>query len=208
VNSPVDQRLSLRFLAGCVVLLLSQNPLHGAAEAEGPVLLFGGAFEKPPIHRYLQDSKKTVVFPAYISAEGGVTPLDERSRMGPSDWDVLLREERRSAALQTATLDPSLIRDRQGVVQAAVISTESPVTASCILSPGFLRQFSSVFGPEVILAIPARNKIYVFPKLANRIPEMTVNIRDDYLISPMPVSTELFELSKKGLRAVADIDPG
>jgi len=31
-------------------------------------------------------------------------------------------------------------------------------------------------------------------------------IRDDYLISPMPVSTELFELSKKGIRAIGDCD--
>jgi hypothetical protein len=36
---------------------------------------------------------------------------------------------------------------------------------------------------------------------------MTETIRDDHLITPMPVSTELFELSKKGLRAVGSYDP-
>jgi hypothetical protein len=36
---------------------------------------------------------------------------------------------------------------------------------------------------------------------------MSGTIRDDYLISPMPVSTELFELSKSGLKTVGTIDP-
>jgi len=32
-------------------------------------------------------------------------------------------------------------------------------------------------------------------------------MREDYLISPMPVSTEIFELSKKGLRTIGNYDP-
>ena len=36
---------------------------------------------------------------------------------------------------------------------------------------------------------------------------MSQNIRDDYLISPAPVSTELFEISKKGIRAVGETEP-
>jgi protein tyrosine phosphatase (PTP) superfamily phosphohydrolase (DUF442 family) len=36
---------------------------------------------------------------------------------------------------------------------------------------------------------------------------MAGTIRDDYLISPQPVSTELFELSKKGIRTIGNIDP-
>jgi hypothetical protein len=89
----------------------------------------------------------------------------------------------------------------------AVLTTDSPLLATCILSPGFLTRFSAFFGPELIVAVPTRNKIYVFPKLANRLPDMTQNIRDDYLISAMPVSTELLEISKKGIKAIGNIDP-
>ena len=89
----------------------------------------------------------------------------------------------------------------------AVISTDNPLTASCLLLPGFLMRFSAIFGPELIVAVPSRTKIYIFPKLANRLPEMTGTIRDDYLISPQPVSLELFELSKNGIRAIGSIDP-
>jgi len=76
-----------------------------------------------------------------------------------------------------------------------------------VLSKGFLPRFSALFGPELLLAIPARNKVYVFPKLANRLSAMKQTIRDDFLISPAPVSLELFELSAKGLRTVGTLDP-
>jgi hypothetical protein len=36
---------------------------------------------------------------------------------------------------------------------------------------------------------------------------MSELLRDDYLISPIPASTEIFELSAKGLHAVGTIDP-
>jgi hypothetical protein len=32
-------------------------------------------------------------------------------------------------------------------------------------------------------------------------------MRDDYLISPMPLSTEIFELSRFGLRTIGSFDP-
>lgn len=111
------------------------------------------------------------------------------------------------SALVLSTVDPLLVRDSKGVLQMAVLRAESPLLATGVLTKGFLTRFSAMFGPELLIAIPARNKVYVFPKLANRIAEMSAAIRDDYLISPMPVSTELFELSKGGLKAVGTVDP-
>lgn len=138
---------------------------------------------------------------------GDITPLGGTPGLGDASWDPFLKGCRERSGLLLATLDPELIRDSRGIVQMAVIHTKDPMTASCVLAPGFLPRFSALFGPELIIAIPARNKIYVFPKLANRIADTTQTIRDDYLISPMPVSTELFELSKKGIRAIGDLDP-
>jgi len=35
---------------------------------------------------------------------------------------------------------------------------------------------------------------------------MTDTIRDDYKISPMPVSTEVFELTRRGLKTVGTLE--
>ncbi len=177
-----------------------------ASGKEAPLLLMGGSFERPPVFRFVPGARRTLLYPATEGSHGEITAMKPRAFMGSASWDGLLANAREHASLLTATLEPSMIRDKHGVIQMAVICNEDPMTASCVLSPGFLRRFSAVFGPELIVIIPTRNKIYVFPKLANRLLDMAQTVRDDYLISPAPVSTEIFELSAKGLRAIGDCD--
>ena len=191
----------------CVLVFLGASyRLQGSDEKETEALLFGGYFERPPIHRFLPSSKRTLLFPARVSRLREVTPLMSDVGRTQKAWDCFLKESREDTSLLMATLNPLMVRDSHQVIQAAVMSSDDPRLASCILNPGFLRRFSAIFGPELIVAIPSRTKIYVFPKLANRLPEMIQAIHDDYLISPQPVSTELFELSKKGMRAIGTVD--
>ena len=212
-----DQRLSLpnlRFVIRAALVMASllgpsmlQALPQGVDQRDNPILLIGPAYEHPAIHRYLPGSKRTVLSPALMKSSGEITPLGEESFTTPDAWDRFIKEAQESSELKLATLTPDLVRDSHGIIQMAVITSESPFTASCILTPGFLRHFSAIFGPEILIAIPTRNKIYVFPKLANHLAAMTETIRDDYLISPIPASTELFELSNTGLHAVGSLNP-
>ena len=193
--------LRVTLLATPVALLAEEvSPAH-------PVILIGGAYEKPPIHSYLEGSKHTILYPATISDKGECTPLPPDRRFSSNDWDHFIKESQERTSLLLATLDPVMVRDRAGIIQMAVLTADNPMVASCILSRGFRGRFTAIFGPELIIAIPARNKLYVFPKLANRLPSAIQTILDDYLISPMPVSNELFELSDKGLHAIGTLDP-
>jgi hypothetical protein len=205
-----DQRLSLMLripnpAIALFLLLVASAPVHGGEEKGKAALVFGGSFEHPPIQRFLPGSKRTILFPARVGKANDVIPIAKG--MSPAGWDRFLKNSQESTSLLMATLNPMMVRDNHGVIQSAVISSDNPETATCILTPGFLRRFSAVFGPELIVAIPSRTKIYVFPKLANRIPEMIQTIHDDYLITPQPVSNELFELSKKGLLTIGTVDP-
>jgi hypothetical protein len=175
-----------------------------AATPEEPILLLGPASERAPVERFLPGSRRTILYPAMVDSYGLTRSLRSPRKGG---WDHLITGSLERAGLLLSTMDALLVRDAKGVLQMAVLSADSPFVATGVLTKGFLTKFSALFGPELLIAIPARNKVYIFPKLANRIPEMSATIRDDYLISPMPVSTELFELSKSGLKAVGSIDP-
>jgi len=172
-----------------------------------PGLLIGGSFERPPIHRFLEGSRQTILFPARIAENGVSEPLTTESGLNDKDWDNFIKQSLERASLLLATLDPVMVRDRSAVIQMAVLTSDNPMVASCILTRGFLQRFSAIFGPELLITIPSRNKIYVFPKLANRIASAVQTIHDDHLISPMPVSSEIFELSGKGLHSVGTLDP-
>jgi len=200
-DQPLSRLLATTLLLACTPVLASQE--KGGSSA----MLLGGSFERMPVQRFLPGARRTILFPARIGREGEITPLQGDSGLSDDSWDRFLKESREHAGLMLATIEPRMIRDARGVIQMAVISRDDPMTASCILAPGFLQRFTAIFGPELIVAIPARNKIYIFPKLANRLPDVSGAITEDYLIAPMPVSTELFEISKKGIRAVGDLEP-
>jgi len=202
-----DQRLSRHVLTIVLLLVTTASPFLRAADREQPALLLGGSYERPPIYRYLPGSKRTIIYPAELGKNTFSKPLGHHLGMSSKSWDQLIKKSQENSLLQLATLDPKIIRDRREIIQMAVISTDDPTTASLVLLPSFLGHFSAIFGPELIVAIPARNKIYIFPKLANELPRMADTMREDYLISPMPVSTEIFELSKKGLRTIGNYDP-
>jgi len=200
----LSQPLFRLFLSGTSLLLLSAATAATMTDQGDPALLLGASFERPPVFRFLPGSKHTIIYPALLDKEGWITPV--KKNLSPGEWDHFLREARERSSYLLATVDPAMIRDSRGIIQMAVITADSPLVASCILLPGFLERFSAVFGPELLIVIPARNKIYVFPKLANRIQDTLQTIHDDKLISPMPISMELFELSKHGLRTVGNLE--
>lgn len=188
-------------------LFLSPGTALAEEQKGDPALLIVPAFEHPPVSRYLPGSRRTLVTPALVSQSGEITLLSKKDLTTPEAWDGFVKEAKERLQLQLATLDPNMVRDEHGVIQMASITTESPVTASLILLPGFLQHFSAIFGPELLIAIPAQNKICVFPKLANHLPQMASAIRDDYLISAIPASTEIFELTRNGFHAVGSLNP-
>lgn len=196
-------RLTLLF----AVLPAFSSPLHAESPQGDPALLVAPSFEHPAVSRYLPGAKRTILTPALVTKSGEITLLDEKALKTPDAWDHFVKEAAERSRLQLATLEPTMVRDGHGIIQMAVISTETPMTASAILLPGFLEHFSAIFGPELLITVPTQNKICIFPKLANHLPQMRGAIRDDYLISAMPASTEIFELTRQGLHAVGSFDP-
>ena len=186
----------------------AHEPKPPAESGSRPVVMIGGSFERPPVMRYLRESRSTILYPALLSGNGRVLPLPTDATGGkpmkPAAYEQLISEARERAALLLATLDPEMKRDGHGVIQAALLKSPDPATATCILAPGFLDRFRAVFGPELIVAIPSRTTLYVFPKLANTLPEAAETIRNEYALSPCPVTTEFFEVSASGIRAAGD----
>jgi hypothetical protein len=168
-------------------------------------LAIGGAFGSAEVRRFVNGSRATILYPATRAQDGRTLPLDSAGKLTPHQWDTLLNSWKERCSLLLATLDPEMIRDDQGVIQAAIIRSADPLVGTSVLLPAFLQRFRAIFGPEILVAIPSENTVYVFPKLANRLPEFRERIVDDFLLSPRPVTTEFFELSRKGIRAAGDL---
>lgn len=177
-----------------------------AAENEAPTnpwrLLIEPKFMRPEISSEVANSQRTLIVPARE-----VNGFPEYLAADTLESAGLTRAQFTEQALEnaTATLDslkPEYIRDSDQVIQFGVLEADSPYVASTVLSPEFGKRFEAVFGPEFLVAIPHRGKVYLFPKLATRFPRYAEMVIVDYLGATYPVSRELFEWKEGKLRAV------
>ncbi len=184
-------------------LLLFAFSAARAAAQEDPKswhLLIEPSFMRPPVSFPISGARRTLLVPGYMSG-------DDPQYFPKKDWDALglTWDAFRLRSAQNATqkkFHADLIRDSHQVVQYAAITSDDPLTATMIFSPDFLKRFQTIFGATVLVALPNRFTVYVFPGLASEYKEYSPMIIRAYEESAYPVSLEVFEVSAAGIRAI------
>ncbi len=157
---------------------------------------------RPDYALSIPGTKETILTPARVQGEE-VTFLkkDEIARL-KLDLDSIRRVTAASARAVLAKLKPEYVRDKKGVIIYALLASDSPATASAVLAPDFADRFADTFGPDILVAIPTRYRIYVYPALASHFQDTANLVLGDYEISGYPVSKEVFRITPNGLQAV------
>ncbi len=147
-------------------------------------------------------AERTVLVPARF-VNGEILPLrrDEVTTLGATR-DKILASAPKAASEVLAALKPRFIRDENNVIQCAVLESDSPLTASAVLAPEFATLFSDTIGPDLLVAIPNRFRIFVFPKASPAYQRFSEIVIAEYDSSPYPVSKELFSVRKGKLIAM------
>jgi len=154
----------------------------------------------PEVSFPISGARHTVLVPGYM--EDG-----DPQYFTKKQWDAagLTWDAFRTRAAQNATqkkFDVQLVRDEKKVVQYAVINSEDPLTGTMVLAPDFLKKFDNIFGPKMLVAIPNRFTVFIFPGLASEYQDYGPEVMNAYFDSAYPVSLEVFEISSAGIRAV------
>jgi hypothetical protein len=147
-------------------------------------------------------AERTVLVPArYVNGE--ILPLksDDIVTLGATR-DKILASAPKAASEVLATLTPRFIRDENKVIQCAVLESENPLTASAVLAPEFASLFNETLGPDVLVAIPNRYRIFVFPRGTPAFQRFSEIVIAEYDSSSYPVSKELFTVRKGKLTAI------
>jgi hypothetical protein len=147
-------------------------------------------------------AERTVLVPARF-VNGEVLPLRREEVLALRvTRDKILASAPKAASEVLAGLKPRFIRDENKVIQCAVIESQSPLTASAVLAPEFSTLFSETLGPDVLVAIPNRFRIFVFPRDTPAYQRYSEIVIAEYESSPYPVSKELFSVRKGKLAAI------
>jgi hypothetical protein len=118
------------------------------------------------------------------------------------EWKTFLQTAQENASEELKKLKPEFTRNSKKVIEFAILTSDSPLTASVVLAPDFLKMFGESLGPKVIVAVPNRFTVYVFPALASHYREYTPMVAEAYRSTPYPVSMEAYELSREGLKTI------
>ncbi|RYD82799.1 MAG: hypothetical protein EOP84_08885 [Verrucomicrobiaceae bacterium] len=159
-------------------------------------------FMRAPVSAPVAQAERTVLAAGTLrEGELHLIPKSEWDALGNS-WETFSVRARANAAADLATLKPEYVRNRKKVIEYAILRSEQPIVASAILAPKFLSLFEETLGPKVLVTVPNRYTAYIFPALVTNYADYAPMIFRDYRATPFPVSIEVFEFSKQGIKAV------
>ncbi|GAB4178643.1 MAG: hypothetical protein Fur0032_19160 [Terrimicrobiaceae bacterium] len=160
-------------------------------------------FMAPEIAWPVSGSRSTILLPVRGSEP---SPLTLKGTADPNlSVSEIWKEAARSATRLLDTLPVEYVRNSRKVILYAVITSPDPLTASSVLAPDFAERFLETIGPDVLVAIPNRFTVYVFPRSATPVEELSERIFVDYRSTNYPVSREIFEPRGGRLRAVGEL---
>jgi len=178
------------------------------AEAAWRVVITGPHHPQDAQTQPIPGAKETLFAAARsaTAAEEKPFPLLSQEEFGALgvDWAAFRARSAAAASAELARLKPELIRDRNAVIECAILRCKRPADdlTIAVLAPDFLQRFTPLFGRKMLLALPDRHTVFLFPRLASRYQEYAGRVLAVYRQSECPVSREVFELSAEGLRAI------
>lgn len=159
-------------------------------------------FIKHEISFPISGSEQAVLVPALMKDGEPVCMSKKEFQALGIDWPTFLQTARDNASVELKKLTPDYTRDRKKVIEFATLTSDNPLNAGTILSPDFLKMFADTLGPKLIIAIPNRYTLYIFPSLASHFQDYSPMIYDAYHATSYPVSMEAYELSSQGLKSI------
>jgi hypothetical protein len=148
-------------------------------------------------------SERAVCLPVKPSPDDDPVPLSTSDLDDPSlTRKRILEEGRANASRLLASLEPTCVRSPQGAIRYAVIASDNPLTTSAVFAPEFADRFLETIGPDALVVIPNRFRIYIFPRSDPPGPDLSELVFSDYHATNYPVSREVFEARDGSLRAI------
>lgn len=143
-------------------------------------------------------SATTVLSPAQETTDSpfiSTYSADEFRAIGISP-ETFAERARATADRLLKDLKPEWIQDDKGQVLYAVYRGDRPIYASLIVAPSLPVLFEAAFGPEIWLAAPDRNALYVFPAKAAILGEFASDLEQRYKSDAYAATGEIFAWKK------------
>jgi hypothetical protein len=170
------------------------------ANADQFFLILDPYFYRSPIAIPIEGTKETVL--AYYR-------VVDHETLAAAKPPELPEKDRSASTKQTidhvsrllGIVKPEIIRDSAGVITALRLESFDPTFSSVLLLPDLANRYEDLLGPNCYFAVPNRQTILCFPRLATDIQSFATLVFSLYHNDAWPISTEIFEIKEGHLRA-------
>jgi hypothetical protein len=199
LNRSTREAGNCKFNCRIVLLFLLLVTAAFRTNANQFFLILDPYFYRSPIAIPIEGTKLTLL--AYYQA------IDSET-LAPAKPEELPEKDRSASTQQTLnharrlldTVKPELIRDSAGVITALRLESFDPTFSAVLLLPDLGNRYANLLGPDCFFAVPNRQTILCFPRLATDIQSFAALVHSLYHNDPWPISTEIFEIADGRLR--------
>ncbi len=145
-------------------------------------------------------AKNTVFSPAReTSGAAGVELYTEAefAKLGIGK-DAFEKRARQGAERLLGVYRPELVTDAAGKVRYAVYRGEKQVFACLLVAPSLARVFEQTFGKEILVAVPDRQSLYVFPADPAAVDDVAADLDFRFETGAYAASNEVFVVKLDG----------
>ena len=199
LNRSTREAGNCKFNRRILLLFWLMVALPFRANADQFFLILDPYFYRAPITMPIEGTKQTLL--AYYRA------IDSET-LAPANPQELEEKDRPASTRQTldharrllAIVKPEVIRDSSGVITAVRLESFDPTFSSILLLPELGNRYADLLGPDCYFAVPNRQTIFCFPRLATDIQSFAALVHSLYHNNTWPISTEIFEIVDGRLR--------
>ncbi|MEM7014723.1 MAG: hypothetical protein AAF585_24960 [Verrucomicrobiota bacterium] len=196
----------IRFLLQLLAISLTCAPIANAEYEEADGVTFAPSFMSYEISQEIDGAKSTVLTPIQRTRTGVRVFTKETWEKEGHDWETWMTEAMKVADDLAENLEFKWVKDDNDVYLYAAFEVDDPLLNSMILSEKFLPRFEKQLGSQLLVVMPDRTSLYVFPKFGGKLSDYGGALRSKYQNAVAKVSEEIFEVSKNGYRAVGSIN--
>ena len=156
-------------------------------------------FMRPDLPQPIRGAQQTFFVPGReIAGYPGVEAYPENEyaklRIG---WDAFYKKAQEAADRWLAKIEPRVVKDEKGNPKYAAIESDRPLVSGLLIASKFHEKFGPLFGDRLIIFVPDRHHIFVFPDRQELYSQYILPMLGRFDDAPYSCSRELF-LWQKG----------
>ena len=148
------------------------------------------------------DGTKETVFAFYRAVDDETLASAKPQELSDEEQTAVKRRTASHAQQLLEMVKPEIFRDPHGVITAIRIHSSDPTLSGILLLPDIGNHYANLLGPDCYFAVPNRQTVLFFPRLASNIQSFSPLVHSLYHNNPWPISTEIFEIADGRLRAI------